>query len=143
MSANAPISLTVTHRGTPCSLSLLPDSTLAVLHAQLEELTSVPPSLQKLLYKGKKLNSGVDDETTLSQAGFKHGMKIQMLGSTAQELGDIQAVETERRKRDLILRERALTAPTKVISIFPIAACLLKVLAAPIHRIIKYCVVEI
>jgi hypothetical protein len=85
----------------------------------------------------------VDDETTLSQAGFKHGMKIQMLGSTAQELGDIQAVETERRKRDLILRERALTAPTKVISIFPIAACLLKVLAAPIHRIIKYCVVEI
>jgi hypothetical protein len=123
MSANAPISLTVTYRGTPCSLSLLPDSTLATLHVRLEELTSVPPLLQKLLYKGKKSSSGVEDETTLSQAGFKHGMKIQMLGPTAQELGSIQAAESEQKKRDLILRERALKTPTKVISILPSTAC--------------------
>jgi Ubiquitin family len=119
MSASAPISLTVTHRGTPHSLSLLPDSTLAALQIRLEELTSVPPSLQKLLYKGKKPSSGADDETTLSQAGFKHGMKIQMLGSTTEELGNLQATENEQKRRDRILRERALKAPTKVL-FFPI-----------------------
>lgn len=114
MSANTPISLTVTHRGTPYSFSLLPDTTLAALQIRLEELTSVPPSLQKLLYKGKKSSLAADDETTLSQAGFKNGMKIQMLGSTTSELDTLQAVESEQKKRDRILRERALKAPTKV-----------------------------
>jgi hypothetical protein len=80
----------------------------------LEELTSVPPSLQKLLYKGKKPSSGADNEITLSQAGFKHGIKVQMLGSTTEELGSLQAAESEQKRRDRILRERALKAPTKV-----------------------------
>jgi hypothetical protein len=114
MSTDTPISLIVTHRGTPYTLSLLPDSTLAALQAQLEELTSVPPSVQKLLYKGKKPGSTTDDETTVSQAGLKNGMKIQMLGSTTAELGSLHAAENEKKKRDKILRERALRAPTKV-----------------------------
>jgi Ubiquitin family len=123
MSTNAPISVTVTHRGTPYSLSLLPDSSLAALQILLEELTSVPPSLQKLLYKGKKLSSGADNETTLSQAGFKNGIKIQMLGSTAEELGNLQAAESDQKRRDRILRERAVKAPTKVMVYIPITPC--------------------
>ena len=108
------ISLTVTHRGTAHALTLPPDSTLAALQARLEELTSVPPSLQKLLYKGKNSKATQNAEVTLAQAGFKDGMKVQMLGSTTQELGGLKAVEDQQRKRDQILRERALKAPTKV-----------------------------
>ncbi|TFK39712.1 WLM-domain-containing protein [Crucibulum laeve] len=118
-SSDNSISLTVSYRGTPHALSLLPDSTLAALRARLEELTSVPPSLQKLLYKGKKASGSDNEELTLAQVGLKNGMKVQMLGSTAQELGGMKAVEDEQKKRERIMRERALKAPVKVRSTGP------------------------
>lgn len=98
------ISFTVSHRGQVYPLSLLHDSTIASLHAKLEELTGVPSSLQKLLYKGKK---PADEHATLSKAGIKKGLKIQMLGSTQHEIGELHAVETEQQKIRS-LRERAL-----------------------------------
>jgi len=72
--------------------------------------------LQKLLYKGKKPSSGAQDETTLSQAGIKHGIKIQMIGSTTEQLRSLQTAESEQKKRDRILRERGLKPPTKLRS---------------------------
>jgi hypothetical protein len=84
------------------------------LHIQLEELTGVPPSLQKLLYKGKKPPG--DGDATIAEAGIKEGLKVQMLGSTPQEIGGLKAAEDEQQKRNRILRERALKAPTKVRS---------------------------
>lgn len=110
--ASSTISLTVSHRGVTHSLSLLPDSTLAALHASLEELTGVPPSLQKLLYKGKKITG--DDDASIQQAGLKNGLKIQMLGSTIQEIGGLKAEENQQQKKNRILRDRALKAPMKV-----------------------------
>lgn len=107
------MNLTISHRGQSYSLSLLPDDTLAVLHARLEELTSTPPQLQKLLYKGKN-SKALDDQVTLTQAGLKDGMKIQMLGTTANELDGVKAVEDDQQKRDRIMKERALKGPTKV-----------------------------
>ncbi|KDQ61471.1 hypothetical protein JAAARDRAFT_511389 [Jaapia argillacea MUCL 33604] len=107
------ISLTVTHRGTSYQLHLLPDTTLAILHARLEELTSVPPEHQKLLYKGKK--SGTED-SLLEKLGLKDGMKVQMLGSTAEEVGGMRAVEDERMRRERIMRERASKPQFKVRS---------------------------
>ncbi|KAJ7629520.1 WLM-domain-containing protein [Mycena polygramma] len=108
------ISLTVNHRGIQHRLSVLPDSTLADLHATLEELTTVPPSMQKLLYKNSA--KGAHDEMTVREAGLKEGTKVQMVGSTLQELDGLQAKEAEERKRDRIMRERALKAPVKVRS---------------------------
>ncbi|KAJ7641489.1 WLM-domain-containing protein [Roridomyces roridus] len=108
-----PISLLVSHRGVQHQLSVLPDSTLAQLHATLEELTTVPPTMQKLLYKNSNKAS---DGTTLRAAGLKDGSKIQMVGSTLAELGGLHAKEAEERKRDRIMRERALKAPVKVRS---------------------------
>ncbi|KAF9466160.1 WLM-domain-containing protein, partial [Collybia nuda] len=117
MSSNTtPLNITVAHRGTTHELSLHPDCTLEELQIQLEELTEVPPSLQKLLYKGKKPLSASAGEVTVSQAGLRNGIKVQMLGSTLRELGDLQAVETYEQKRNHILRERALKAPTKIRS---------------------------
>ncbi|EMD39332.1 hypothetical protein CERSUDRAFT_46810 [Gelatoporia subvermispora B] len=115
MSSNPePIEVTVSHRGTTHKLSLLPADTLAVLYARLEELTGVPPPLQKLLYKGKKPN--VDPEGSLEAAGLKHGTKAQMLGTRPDELQDLQKVESEHQRRERILRERAARGPVKVRS---------------------------
>ncbi|OCH85878.1 WLM-domain-containing protein [Obba rivulosa] len=115
MSANTePIELNVSHRGATYKLSLLPTDTLALLYARLEELTGVPPPLQKLLYKGKKLNTTPDD--TLEQAGLRHGTKLQMLGTRPDELQGLQKTETEHQRRERILRERAARGPVKVRS---------------------------
>ncbi|OBZ74248.1 hypothetical protein A0H81_06399 [Grifola frondosa] len=91
LSSASPIELTISHRGSTHRLSLLPHDTLAYLHARLEELTSVPPENQKLLYK------------------------VQM-GPTAEELGGLRAVEDEQKRRARILRERAARVPAKLRS---------------------------
>ncbi|KAH9930209.1 WLM domain-containing protein [Fomitopsis serialis] len=109
-----PIELIVSHRGVQHRLSLLPNDTIALLQARLEELTSVPPYLQKLLFKGKKAN--IQETDTLSLAGFKNGTKVQMLGSTTEELGRTLSADTEHQRKERILRERALKAPVKVRS---------------------------
>ncbi|KAJ4475090.1 WLM-domain-containing protein [Lentinula aciculospora] len=109
------MNLTVSYRGQLYPLSLLPDDTLAVLHARLEELTSTPPQLQKLLYKGKS-NKPLNDQITLIQAGLRDGVKIQMLGTTTNELDGIKAVESDQQKRERIMRERTLKGPTKLRS---------------------------
>ncbi|KAI9062536.1 WLM-domain-containing protein [Trametes sanguinea] len=107
------ITITVSHRGTAHPLSLLPDSTLAYLQARLQELTSVPPDNQKLLYKGKKT---VPEDATILDAGLKDGAKVQLIGPTAEELGGLKAAESEHQRRERILRERAQKAPVKVRS---------------------------
>ena len=110
--SSSPISFTVTHRGEVYPLSLLPETTLASLYSALEELTGVPPSLQKWLYKGRK--SIGDDEVSIIEAGIKNGLKIQMLGSTLQEISGLKAEESEQQRMNRILRERVMKAPTKV-----------------------------
>ena len=113
--ASDSISFTVTFRGVPHALSIPPATTLAELHLQLEELTGVPPALQKLLYKNKKSPGNNDIERmTVSDAGLKNGIKVQMLGSTTQDLDGLRAVENEHSRVERILRERALKAPVKV-----------------------------
>ncbi|KAG6816052.1 hypothetical protein H0H87_008968 [Tephrocybe sp. NHM501043] len=119
MSSSTPISFSVSYRGTIHTLSLLPESTLSVLQARLEELTRVPTSVQKLLHRGKNLlgsDSSHRDQTTLSQAGFRNGLKIQMMGLTSQELASMQSTENEQRKRERILKERALKPQAKLRS---------------------------
>ncbi|KAL0571435.1 hypothetical protein V5O48_010525 [Marasmius crinis-equi] len=109
------ITVNVSHKGQNFSLSLLPDSTLALLLERLEELTSIPPPLQKLLYKGSK-STKRDDSITLAEAGIKDGMKIQVIGTTAQQLDQLKATENEQQRRDRIMKERASKGPTKVRS---------------------------
>lgn len=102
----------VSHRGKPYQLSFLPESTLSTLHARLEELTSVPPDHQKLLFKGKKATTS--DDSTLLDAGLKPGLKVQMIGPTAKELEQMRGVENEKKRVDRVLRDRAAKPQTKV-----------------------------
>ncbi|KAI0255960.1 WLM-domain-containing protein [Lactifluus subvellereus] len=110
----SPIELHVVHRGVNYDLPLLPDDTLAILHAHLETLTAVPASRQKLLYKGKKPTH--TSVTTVGDAGLSHGMKVTMLGSTDEELGTMVKVENEQRRREQIMQDRASKSKVKVRS---------------------------
>ncbi|KIL69103.1 hypothetical protein M378DRAFT_184386 [Amanita muscaria Koide BX008] len=114
------IQLAISYRGSQHVVSVHPSSPLSSLQAQLEELTSVHPSLQKLLYKGKKTTStSQNEDTTIAEAGLKDGMKVQLLGATAEELGGMKKAENAQRKRENILRERALKPQAKVRSTGP------------------------
>ncbi|KAK0466834.1 WLM-domain-containing protein [Desarmillaria tabescens] len=110
-SASSDISITVVFRGTSHRITLQPESTLGDLQDQLEKATSVSPSLQKLLYKGKNLKQNRVGQETVVSIGLRNGSKIQMLGTTSVELDGIQVTESEQRRVDRILRERALKAP--------------------------------
>ena len=114
MSLVAPetISLSITFRGTTREVSFPADAPLSRLEAHLEELTSVPPSLQKLLFRGKKAQRA--DNVTLAQIGLRDGVKVQMLGSTAQEIQSLNATESEHHRKERILHERALKPQVKV-----------------------------
>jgi hypothetical protein len=115
--ASDSISFTVTFLGVPHALSIPPATTLSELHLLLAELTGVPPALQKLLYKNKKSPGNNDvEQMTVTQAGLKDGIKVQLLGSTTQELDGLRTVENEHTRVQRILRERALKAPVKVSS---------------------------
>ena len=105
------IKLTISYRGSSYAISLPPDSTLETLKDRLHDLTSVEPALQKLLYKGKK---SVSDDALLNEAGLKNGAKIQMLGSTSEELGNMRKAEHEQQRREEIMKQRAAKGPTKV-----------------------------
>lgn len=112
-SSSSLIQLTFSFKSDQYHLSLPPSETFVSLQARLEELTSVPPSLQKLLYKGKKAH--ISHEGTIEEAGLKNGTKVMLLGSTQHEIGGVMAAEAEKRRRDDIMRQREARGPSKVI----------------------------
>jgi hypothetical protein len=111
------ITLTVSFRGASYTITLPSSSTLSILYARIEEFSAVPPPLQKLLYKGKKLTWNSEEaaqSTTVEDAGLKDGMKAQLLGSTLKEVEGLKKEEGEHMRKERIMKERALKEPVKV-----------------------------
>ncbi|KAG9019715.1 hypothetical protein FRB90_010985 [Tulasnella sp. 427] len=108
--------LLVTYKGTNHNVSLDPEATFLELQEMLEELTNVPPSLQKLLYRGKKTVAGEADSITVADVGLKDGLKVTLMGSTNEELSGMRDAEKETRRRDEIMKRRAAAGPSKVYS---------------------------
>jgi len=100
--------VSVSHKGKSYAVQVDLTSTVSSFRAQLEELTSVPVENQKLLFKGKRASAKGDD--TLETFGLKDGAKVQMLGSTTEEIGDLRAVEDEKNRTEHILRNREAQA---------------------------------
>ena len=96
--------VSVSHKGKSYVIKVGLANTVSSFQAQLEELTSVPVENQKLLFKGKK--ASVNDDDTLGVFWLKGGTKIQMLGSTVEEIGGLVAVEDEKKRTEQILRNR-------------------------------------
>jgi hypothetical protein len=112
------ITLVVTYRtDAPRKLTVSPTTSLAELQTTLEELTGVPPHLQKLLYKGQKKVAGDTSVVSLEAVGMKDGAQIKMLGSSQKEVDSMLGIEEEKRKREMIMKQREARGPTKVRSI--------------------------
>lgn len=96
--------VSVSHKGKSYTVQVDLTDTVSSFQAQLEELTSVPVENQKLLFKGKKASAKGDD--IIEVFGLKDGTKVQMLGSTVEEIGGLRAVEDEKKRAEQILRNR-------------------------------------
>jgi len=102
--------ISVSHKGKSYNVQVHLTSTVSSFQARLQELTSVPVGNQKLLFKGKKASAKGSD--TLEIFGLKGGTKVQMLGSTVEEIGGLRAVEDEKKQAERILRDRETQART-------------------------------
>lgn len=100
--------ISVSHKGKSYAIQVDLTNTISSFQAQLEELTSVPIKNQKLLFKGRRTLARADD--TLEGFGLKDGIKIQMLGTTAEEISGLRAVEDEKKRMEQILRGRETQA---------------------------------
>jgi hypothetical protein len=109
--AEGMIVLHITHRSNPYEVELSLDATLGDFQAQLENLTNVPPHMQKLLYKGKK---AVSPEDSLQSAGLSNGLKVTLLGNPEKAIEGLLEAEKEQKRRDEIMKARAAKARPKV-----------------------------
>ncbi|THH16319.1 hypothetical protein EUX98_g9318 [Antrodiella citrinella] len=106
------ITINVSYRGSTYPISVPSSSLLADLQASIEDLTGVPVSHQKLLYKGKKTSrrpTSEDEEErteTVEGAGLKDGLKVMLVGGTKEEVGTVQREEQKAKQRETIERER-------------------------------------
>ncbi|KZO92452.1 WLM-domain-containing protein [Calocera viscosa TUFC12733] len=110
---SSPITFTITFRGASHPFTLLPSTLLSTLLEDITQLTTVPPSLQKLLIKGRSLTLVSSGSQTLQEAGIKHGLKLMLMGSTEEQLEGLKGGEAaraseqaERRQRERVTRER-------------------------------------
>jgi len=102
------VTISVSHKGKSYNVQVHLTSTVSSFQAQLQELTSVPVENQKLLFKGKRASAKGSD--ALEIFGLKDGTKVQMLGSTMEEIGGLRAVEDEKKQAEQILRDRETQA---------------------------------
>ena len=112
------ITITITHRGSSYPITISPSSLLTDLQDRIDELTDVPVSHQKLIFKGKKAARQVPDDETVEAAGLKDGVKVMLVGGTRQEVGGMQREEDEARRRERIDRERRAKPQAKVRNSF-------------------------
>lgn len=105
------IVLHVTHRSNPYEVELSPDATLADFQAQLENVTNVPPHMQKLLYKGKKAASSED---SVQSAGLSSGLKVTLLGNPEKAIEGLLEAEKDQKRREEIIKSRAAKARPQV-----------------------------
>lgn len=105
------ITLNITHRSQTYSLSLEAGATLSDLQERLAELTSVPPHLQKLLYKGKKSSHS---DIALHDAGITNGMKITLLGNPEGTIEALREAQKQMKRKEDIVRARESAAKPKV-----------------------------
>lgn len=89
--------LSVSHAGKTVSLSLSSSTPASTLQSLLFEHFSVPPSAQKLLTKGKKLDLAADPSTPLSTLlGAAVSHKLLLIGPASEELAELEAVAADR-----------------------------------------------
>jgi hypothetical protein len=87
------ITVPVLHKDKPNTVQIDLTSTFYSFQVRLEEPMSVPVENQRLLFKEKKASA--KDANTLGGFGLKCGTRVQTVGSTVEEIGDLRAVDSE------------------------------------------------
>lgn len=122
MSLPGLINITVTHRTAIHTLSLPSTTLLSDLQAQLQSLTGVPVSNQKLLYKrhpaprfsARESTSQDDSGPTIVEAGLSNRTRVMLVGNTTETLEKVKSVAEQEKRKERILKEREAKGPTKV-----------------------------
>jgi hypothetical protein len=86
MNRDDQLNLVVIYKKQPYSVLTSSDETIQQLKEKLESLTLVPIANQKLMLKGLLK----DNTATLSQAGITNNTKLMLIGSTVDEVKDVQ-----------------------------------------------------
>ncbi|QRV88709.1 WLM domain protein [Ceratobasidium sp. AG-Ba] len=101
--------LRVNHGSTMLEVVMPSNSSIDDLKRRLYELTYVPASKQKLLWKGMKRGAA-----TLQGSGLQNGSKITMVGTPQSAIEAMHHAEAEASRRLDIMRKREARGPTKV-----------------------------
>ncbi|KAI4716477.1 WLM-domain-containing protein [Aureobasidium sp. EXF-10727] len=108
------LALNVQYHGQPITLTLSTDATIEDLSTLVAEDLHIPPSNQKFLISPKPgLLRPPFKDPTLRLASLSPKAKITLLGSTTQELADIDSAITSLKQKQQA-RRAALTAGRKV-----------------------------
>ena len=116
------VTIHVSFRGTthPITVPSL-DTPLEELKEKIEEKTGVSVGMQKLMYKSSVKGRGPGARSsiqtanvTLKEAGMKDGVKVVLMGSMLSEVEAVRDVESEKRRVETLMRERALKPAVKV-----------------------------
>ena len=82
------------------------DDTVIKFKSHLEGLTKVPPSMQKLMFKGK-----LNDDTTLRDANITKSSKVMLIGSTVNDVMTVAAPDPKALKEEMLKEEAASKEP--------------------------------
>jgi len=91
--AGDPIDIKVVWNKTKYDVAVTPEETVADLKAKMQALTQLPPSMQKIMFKGL-----CKDDKTMKDLKVTKGTKIMLVGST---LDDVISVSTTPSAKEL------------------------------------------
>ncbi|KRX62498.1 Ubiquitin domain-containing protein UBFD1 [Trichinella sp. T9] len=93
------ITILVSYCGQKHEISMPASSTLSQFKEKVEELTDVPPELQKLTYRPLMM----DSEMTLESCGVTNGTKCLLIGNKREDIEQIKSLTAE----NVVVKEEA------------------------------------
>ncbi|KAG0428505.1 hypothetical protein HPB47_024528 [Ixodes persulcatus] len=92
-----PVPLVIIFNKKKHDVSLPLSAKMAALRLEIQRLTGVPPAMQKLIYKGAPK---LDDAKTLRELGLSSGCKLMLVGSTLDDVLNLEVPPPEQLKDD-------------------------------------------
>ncbi|KAJ3310046.1 hypothetical protein HDU76_003463 [Blyttiomyces sp. JEL0837] len=108
------VSFTITYKGTHYPITLPTSTTLHELQSQIESITDIPISNQKLLHKSIPPSIQSDKSKTLWDLNIPNGSTIMLVGSTANSVkGVLRDSRTLENKKTIERKQQQLSSSKK------------------------------
>ncbi|RUS32683.1 ubiquitin-related domain-containing protein [Jimgerdemannia flammicorona] len=109
-----PVHFIVTHGKIPYELEMSPLSTVLELKQEIEQRTQIPPTMQKLVYKGM-----LKDDMTIDSSKIKEGVKVILIGSKVEDVLKMATSQTTTKEETPEVPEKIpLSELTKPLFLF-------------------------